>query len=764
MRRSYRADAAVLAGLLSLPCFWLFPVLFGGHALLPVPLLLQLPPWGANPGPWDPILWDAIAYFAPARSLLHTSVAAGHVPLWTPYELCGTPFLANVQSAVLYPLGIAFWLLPPATAFGVNALIHLMLAEAFTYLWLRAEDVSRAGSAIGAIAFGLGGWAMAWLELPVFLQSAAWLPLVLFALRRHARRPSLANVGLAGVAFGCSFLAGHLQIAFYCALGAGLYALIRSSGLVTNGVRRRGVAASPFAAWLLAVALGMCMAAGQLLPSAELARYGHRQEQPTAAAYAAFVRLALPPQQLIAFLLPDVFGRPMRGDFWGPGNYSEYAGYCGVLPLLLAVAALLAWRQQRRVVALAAIEAVALLLASGTPLNAPLYFLVPGFAKFGSPGRALVLHALMVAGMAGMGWDVVVGGALRVRRAMVAPLVLVAALGVLWFAMLSLVGAAARQQASAQALDDLALFLGFLAASTVLLAAVCTGRFRPPVAAAVGAALVLLDLGLYGIGLNPTGPRYLVLPPTELTSLLQPTAPNSRVAVVNTDWPLRRTPHAVLPPNTPSAYGLLDVGGYESLYMLAYKSRLNTWLGGDASPVTNGNMVMPNGLSEEMLNQLSVRYIVSSSYLPVGGPITFVSSTNGAVVYENPAALPRAQVIGGGGAWQASVFSQAGNPNRALVALPGPAGRLVLRDVWYPGWVARALPSGRQLPISRAERVFMSVPVRANDEAVEFRYRPAAFEVGIFVGLVGLAVCVALFAGGTVALRRRMRATARARG
>ncbi len=133
VRRSL-SDFAVALGLLALCLVWLGRSLFGGQALLPVELLQQMRPWLEKPPLWwDPILWDAVGYFAPSRKLLHESVTAGHLPLWNPYELCGTPFLANIQSAVLYPLGFAFWLWPPEVAFGVNALLHLFLAGFFAY-------------------------------------------------------------------------------------------------------------------------------------------------------------------------------------------------------------------------------------------------------------------------------------------------------------------------------------------------------------------------------------------------------------------------------------------------------------------------------------------------------------------------------------------------------------------------------------------------------------------------------------------------------
>src|ERR1051326_6519188 len=105
------APFLLFAGLATL---FLAPVLFADRVLLPTGLLMQMSPWAeagaqsasaGQPGqPWNPILWDAIAQFYPWRSFAAHWMRHGVIPLWDPHQFCGTPFLANSQSAVLYPL------------------------------------------------------------------------------------------------------------------------------------------------------------------------------------------------------------------------------------------------------------------------------------------------------------------------------------------------------------------------------------------------------------------------------------------------------------------------------------------------------------------------------------------------------------------------------------------------------------------------------------------------------------------------------------
>lgn len=739
--RSVLADLLIIGGLLALGCLWLHEVLFGSRALLPTSLLCQLPPWGTQKGWWDPILWDAVAYFAPSRKLLHDAVASGRIPLWNPYELCGTPFLANVQSSVMYPFGAAFWIFPTAYAFGANALLHLFLAGLFTYLWLKTEGVSCSGALIGALTFAFGGWSTAWLELPVFLQTAVWLPLILLLTSGGGAGRWTAMAG----ALAMCLLGGHLQIAFYCVLGGLIYAALRPSA-------SRGWARRPVVRFAGALVLAACLAGAQLLPSAELARYGHRQDRPTPEGYAAFTRTALQPQQLIGLLLPDVYGRRTHGDYWGYGNYAEYAGYVGVLPFGLAILGAAELRRRRAALALVVVECTALLLAVGSALNWPLYFLVPGFAKFGSPGRALVLHAVAMAGLAGFGWN-------RLRADRCWRDVLIASAGPLltaglfWLTAVAILGPKlCADKLVPESADD---WLRFALAAVLSALALVVGRAFGWVRAIPGAAAVVLvaaDLALYGFGLNPTGPRELVFPRNALTATASTASPNWRLMPIVPEWPLHRTPQAVLPPNTPSAYGLYDVAGYESLYLLAYKDRLNRWHGRDTSPITNGNMVTPTALIPDMLNRLAVRLVISPHPLPEAEWLVTRGTVSGCVVYENPHAFPRAQFIAHGKGSAAAVAPQRGNPNMVEVQLPGGSGRVVLRDVHYPGWTARALPSGRQLHVRTSEGLFMSVDVRGGERRVQFLYRPSSFKVGLFLSMLGVSV-LAFTAVRAVALR-----------
>src|SRR5687767_3554434 len=75
-------------------------------AMAYAPALLVVPRGGY---PFDS---DALAAFGPWREFTRQNLQNGTLPLWNPHVFCGMPFLANGQSAVLYPPGVIYFFLP----------------------------------------------------------------------------------------------------------------------------------------------------------------------------------------------------------------------------------------------------------------------------------------------------------------------------------------------------------------------------------------------------------------------------------------------------------------------------------------------------------------------------------------------------------------------------------------------------------------------------------------------------------------------------
>jgi hypothetical protein len=410
VRRSQRwipVSAIIISPLI---LFW--ALVFGGKVLYWGTPLLQFYPW---------------------RKLAVDMVRSGHVPLWNHYLGNGTPLAANLQSAVFYPLNLIYLVAPVERAMGYSAVLHVILAGLFMYLYSRTIKLSRFASLVAALSYMFSGFLISRLGFLTMISATPWLPLVFCLAERLVSKQRLRSALLLGLAIGLQLLAGHAQLWYYGLWAVAAYVLARGWRLCKmqqgtrethGGARILHRASSAASAWVLlalAVLVGLGVAAVQLLPTAELTLLSQRR---SGAEYEFAMTYSFWPWRLITLFAPDFFGNPARGDYWGYASYWEDCGYIGVLPLLLALIAILAYFRQKRIqrrksnlsllsspLSLASffsfLSLLSLLLAMGK--NLPLYPLVfrwvPGFGFFQAPARFLYLYTLGMATLAGLGAD-----------------------------------------------------------------------------------------------------------------------------------------------------------------------------------------------------------------------------------------------------------------------------------------------------------------------------------------------------------------------
>ena len=647
--------------LLLLPLILTGPALLGRAAFVPADLLQHVAPWEQEKPAhaWNVLRFDGITQFYPWRLQAARDWRNGKLPLWNPNVFAadgGTPLWANSQSAPLYPLNTVFWLTPLKSfwyAFGLSAALHLLIAAAGAYKLARGIGLERPAALLSATTFTLSGPVVCWLSLPTFLCVSAWLPWLLLAVRRK----NFVGIAILG---GLALLGGHLQIGFYVILTALVYSLFflkKSRPIPALG----GI--------LACLALAGLIAAPQVLPSVELSRISARASAgpPNIEGYKAYVHLALPIRSLVTFVFPDYHGSPLDGSHWndsvfGGNNYAEWAGYVGVAPLLLALCALiLPWKKsdigllaERRPLGL--ILALALLLALGTPLNALLYFGIPGFSQTGSPARVLIVASLMLALLAGIGAQLLSGPQISLahRRRGVG-----LALAVLVF--VAAIGASQSVGWAAEALPRIPFgkllegsFPGIQRGLLLLVVGFGLMFFLPGAGARTGyiafglTLLALLDLGIWGAGYNPMSSPGDVYPVTPGIRWLQTNARGALVAPLNVGWSMgSASPRSVLPPNGLSVYGLRDAAGYDSLFPADRKERLRVATGRDPSPPENGNMAFVKGFAEA--RAVGARFVVvppGSEDTPTGltlvydGPDLRIYDTHGPALAPPPAPPP----------------------------------------------------------------------------------------------------------------------------
>ena len=353
--------------------------------------------------------------FYPWRALAFDELRAGRLPAWNPYVGAGAPLLANYQVAVFYPPNWLHLLLPHHVAMSVIALLHIVWAGVGMWLFVRELGVDGFGRGFSMLAYALGGYLIARFGSFPTAAAGAWLPWLFWLLHRTLTaltpRGASRNAALLGLAFGLQLLAGHAQTTWYGGVGLGLYALWRAAWadrLDPRWLRLRGLLMAG-----MGMVAGLALAAIQLVPTAE---YLAESQRSSGLDYDTLTNLSYNLFRLPTLLSPNFYGTPADGSYLTEGIYFEDTAYVGILPLIAAIAAIVAFLRLRRYVhdvyptlitvpfwALLALGSLLIALGKHGPVFHLLYDYVPTFDAFREPVRWLILFVFSLSVLGGIG-------------------------------------------------------------------------------------------------------------------------------------------------------------------------------------------------------------------------------------------------------------------------------------------------------------------------------------------------------------------------
>jgi hypothetical protein len=185
---------------------------------------------------------DILAQWLPHYCFLGKSLAAGHIPLWNPYQMAGMPYASDPQSGWLsLPAMALFTALPCGTALRLLIVFHPLLAGLGLYWFLRKEGLYRAPATAGGLSLALLiGASNVAVSLP-FAGMLAWTPILLVGASGYlsARRlvAGLGWLALGAFAWG-QVASAHMSHGLAMAtLAVGVYLLARGAVSVRSGDR-----------------------------------------------------------------------------------------------------------------------------------------------------------------------------------------------------------------------------------------------------------------------------------------------------------------------------------------------------------------------------------------------------------------------------------------------------------------------------------------------------------------------------------------------
>jgi hypothetical protein len=804
------ADAVPVPGARGGAGAWAFPALL---ALLPALLLLPAV------GPGRTVFGlDFVSVFYFTRSYVTSELRAGRLPLWDPHALCGFPLLAALQAAVLYPPAWLQLVLPEDAFWTFVTWLHLAGAALLADAWLRRGlGLGRTAAFAGAVTFSLSGYLFTRLYAGHvgYVWAYPWGAFALWRLERWLLAPTVPRAALVAPALPLMVLAGVPQLAFALAL----LLTGRLAHFVVSGDGSRRERARRAAGASLALAAGVLLAAPQLLPTLELIPHVQRLSVADSSFVTSF---SLPPENLVTFLAPTVFGDAVTDRYWGRWHLWEVCGYVGVVGLLLALLGCRARHRQASFLAAAAVLALLLALGRHTPLFELFRAHVAGAGLFRGPGRYLYVFTLAASGLVALGVERIASDAPAARRAAWraawGALVLAALLGVTalaleragsgspaWQAVLEHARSAREEWSASSGVAPLPVHEPALQASS-LAGAVRAMRGAAAWAGAAGGILVLWLTGL--VRRRATSAVLVALLVTELAAFdaryvrAQETAalawPRDTVEVLRRraglDFRLtnvRRVDAADA--GRARLAGLAHAGGYEPMLLQRYADLVNTLDGRPLDrPVVLATLARPHPISA----MLGARVWLAphASLLPDLRPLSTIGDAGEALEWRE--ALPRAFVV------PRSLVRPDRNERLGVLARPGwdPRATVVLENPRLededfggrPGTgsatiVARApgsyeveadAPSGGFLVLAeawfpgwqaevdgtpvevlRANHLVQAVRLEPGRHRVRFAYRSRRLAAGLLVAGVPLV----LLAASALVVRRRSKRGGRPR-
>lgn len=316
-----------------------FPVFFQGRILFNANHLVAFfQPW-ASMREWGwglsvqhkPIGEDDLRIFYPQR--LFTSLAMlkyKEIPFWNPLTFAGNHHAGLSETAVFYPLNILFLILPQVSAWTLLALIEPIVVALGMYLFLRLLIKDSVGSWAGAITYAFCSVVMARMVEGLSVgHTLLWLPWVFWCVEAYSQTDRFRYVLYLLLSLIFSFTAGWFQFTFYVLAFGFIFALYRIS------IKRQWAILMPFIVFPLFSLYHLIPVMSAYFESPRGIETNH---------VVGLIHL-VPIQHLLTLIFPDLWGNPGTFNYFGAQSYKEPLVSIGVIPLLLAITALSAWRK-----------------------------------------------------------------------------------------------------------------------------------------------------------------------------------------------------------------------------------------------------------------------------------------------------------------------------------------------------------------------------------------------------------------------------------
>ncbi len=719
---------------------WL-PIFIGLLATLPYAQLL----FSGGQVLRESLYSDYGSFQLPIREFVKREFAEGRFPIWNPWLGCGIPFHATGQVGLTYPLMTPLLLVADANrAIQISLFLHVILCYCGQYRLGRHLGLSQQAASIGGLIVVQSGFLTTHLVVGHVMLVIAYgiYPWFFLGVCRVCRGPTLASISLLAIPIAGMFLAGHPQLPYYGFLFGGFWSL----GSMAFGVAANHRLKCLFSL-LAAGGLGITISSVQFIPMLELVADAQSVSERGTVTYAAMY--SLEGVDLYRLLFPFLGGCPTVGipEFMPPDFYHEKVCYLGIATWFFAFSGLYASRSCRWPIGAALLVAVALIIALGqsTPFFAYIGSIIPGFFLFRCPGRCLGMLSVLVALLAGFGFDS--SASERVDDAQRSTTWLDVGL------LVAMIGAMIIVDVSLPRIDldqwmrfaEHHLRFELNATGLVVLTTAALMLFRRQLSTkgtcVLAVSLLLADLGYFNLrhikfedrtvdralgNASADGRAYRFIEGSKKTSFASNQVRYSRLVPlsIGNGLPMVGTNEGgVLPKSIECIFQALERNPVAALNLSSCRyftqsSDRPSW--------------QPNPTAEAR-----IRFLPGIEITDLQTSLTDTASTSDSLLKSSHSEL--------------RVLVDTADEIEVSIANEEP-GVMVVADTFYPGWNCEV--DGSAAEIRKVYGCYRGVILPQGNHTVRMRYRPYSFRLGCWLSISGVVIWLALACFGLVSARR----------
>ncbi len=270
----------------------------------------------------------------PFERLVASILSSGHLPLWNPYNYCGSPLIGEPEYFIFSPFPKIFSVFSPYL-YNLGIVFNDICVVIFTYLIARHLGLSRLSSSFSALTYALCPFVVWQLEMHLI----TWLiPAIVFTVLKLATGNTMRTRILLGVACSLLLVSMHVESFFIGIFIGVLLAISRILIANENTAKEKTTNLVNLVLTLIAGGIICCLLTAPLLfPFAEYLHFGNCYKYERAAIESSSWEPLRVPWQTVLYNLIN------------PG-FSGQSPFLGIVTALLLPFALYSRKPGRRVV------------------------------------------------------------------------------------------------------------------------------------------------------------------------------------------------------------------------------------------------------------------------------------------------------------------------------------------------------------------------------------------------------------------------------